>query len=70
MTFFQEWQEALGIRPMAEWDWNSFEWGMLAGSVITVVVGGVVLYFGWPYITTGAKITSLIDEFKKAIGVD
>ena len=35
MDFFQEWGEALGIRPL-EWDWGSFGWGMLAGTIVTV----------------------------------
>lgn len=32
------------------YDPESFQWGMAAGGVIVAVVGGVVLYFTWPYI--------------------
>lgn len=31
-------------------DWESFQWGLAAGGIIVTAVGGVVLYFTWPYI--------------------
>ncbi|MGC8937222.1 MAG: hypothetical protein ACP5KV_07690 [Candidatus Methanomethylicaceae archaeon] len=71
MDFFQEWQEALGIKPMA-FEWESFQWGMLAGAIITVAVGGVALYFVWPYILSGMKTVpvfkEIAEEIKKAVG--
>jgi uncharacterized protein (DUF2062 family) len=73
MDFFQEWQQALGIRPMSsDWDWGSFGWGMLAGAIVTAAVGGAILYFGWPYIIAGMKAVpvfkGMVEEIKRAVG--
>jgi len=38
------------------WDWASFGWGVLTGGVITIVIGGVVLYFTWPYLLAFLKV--------------
>ena len=27
-----------------------FLWGMLAGGILTIAAGGVLLYFAWPYL--------------------
>jgi len=38
-----------GLTPQsAEWDWQSFGWGMLAGGAVAVTVGGLLLYVAWP----------------------
>lgn len=45
--------------PMS-WDWGSFGWGVLAGGVIAVAVGGIVLYFAWPTLATIAGISRFL----------
>jgi len=42
--------EEASENPDNPWDWASFGWGMLAGSVVTVVIGGIILYLTWPYL--------------------
>lgn len=39
---------------------ESFFWGMVAGGVVMVVVGGVVLYFAWPLVGAGLKTLGLM----------
>lgn len=46
--------------PGNPFDLESFGWGWLAGSIATVVVGGVVLYFSAPYIIKGLGMTGEI----------
>lgn len=41
-------------------DLESFGWGWLAGSVATVVVGGVVLFLSAPYIIKALGMTTEI----------
>jgi len=48
-----------------DWDWASFGWGVLTGGVVTVVVGGVVLYYGWPYIHAGLTVLPIFGELVK-----
>lgn len=35
---------------------GAFLWGMLAGSIVTVVVEGVAIYFAWPFLVEGLKL--------------
>lgn len=55
--------KALGDPP--EWDWVSFGWGVLTGGVATVVLGGVALYYGWPYIRAGLAVLPIFGELVK-----
>jgi hypothetical protein len=51
------------------WDWESFGWGLLGGVVTTMVVGGVILYFTWPYLVGGLRaipvFSTMVEEAKK-----
>lgn len=40
-------------------DWGSFLWGFVAGGIAVTVLGGVVLYFTWPYIISMMKTVPL-----------
>lgn len=40
-------------------DVGSFMWGMVAGGIVMVVVGGVVLYFTWPAFVGFLKMLGL-----------
>ena len=66
MDFFQEWANALDVQPAA-WDWESFGWGMLGGALVVLAVGGVVLYFAWPYVGTGIKAAAVAQPLLKAL---
>ena len=47
-------------------DWESFQWGMVAGGVIVTTVGGVVLYFTWPYILAACQAFPFFREMAAA----
>jgi len=61
----KEWSEFLGD----PWDWSSFGWGMLAGSIVTIALGGVTLYFTWPYLIGIIRGVASTEEILKALGV-
>lgn len=47
------------VKPLTLEQLEAFGWGMLAGSIVTIAVGGVIIYFAWPYISAaivGKKI--------------
>ena len=44
-------QQSSGDPP----DVGSFLWGMLAGTIVMVVIEGVVIYFTWPFLVGALK---------------
>jgi len=53
--------QTLGDDPF---DLGSFMWGMLAGGVITVAVGGVILYFAAPYLMQALGLVGVLRKFE------
>jgi len=61
----KEWKEFFSD----PWDWSSFGWGVLAGVVISGVAGGLILYFGWPYILGMMRGVASAEEIRKVLRV-
>lgn len=44
------------------WDWDSFTWGFTIGGIVITTLGGIILYFTWPYIIGLMKTIPLFRE--------
>ena len=65
----------VSFTPM-NWDWGSFSWGLLGGAIAITVVGGIVLFFTWPYVIGAVKAVPVFSSFvegmvsqAKAVGI-